>query len=240
MDRAWAREVKKKLDALLEEERAVGYQRVDICSHIEYICSRYENTAREMTNIGKLLFGGSRGRILALLLLHPDESYHLREIARLAGISPGTLHRELRQLEEAGLLTRASRGNQVLYQADQRCPVYGELSALLKKTVGMADVLRDALTDLADSIQVAAVFGSVARGEERRGSDIDLLIIGDVDFTDLVVALHGAQKILGREINPVIHSRAGFLEAVAANDRFIRGVLDDPLIFVLGAADDLG
>ncbi len=193
-----------------------------------------------MTNLSTLLFGGTRGRILALLLLRPDESFHLREIARRTDVSSGTLHRELGKLEEVGLVSRTSLGNQVRYQAERRCPVFGELASLLKKTGGLVDVLRDALSEVADSIQVAAIFGSVARGEERRESDIDLLVVGDVDFTELVVALHDAQETLGREINPVIHSRSGFDEAVGSNDRFVRQILADPLIYVLGEADDLG
>lgn len=193
-----------------------------------------------MTNLGTLLFGGARGRILTLLLLRPDESFHLREIGRLAAISPGTLHRELGKLEAAGLLSKASAGNQVRYQADRRCPVFSELAALIKKTVGLVDVLHDALKELADSIEVAAIFGSVARGEERRESDIDLLVVGDIDFTELVVALHGAQETLGREVNPVVHTRPGFDEAIASKDRFLRSILEDPLIFVIGKANDLG
>ncbi len=190
-------------------------------------------------SISKLLFGSSRSRILAVLLLHPDESYHLRALARLAGISPGTLHRELRKLEDAGLITRASTGNQVRFQADRLCPVFEDLAALLKKTIGLTDVLREALTDLAERIEFAVVFGSVAKGREHRRSDIDLLVIGDVEFNEIVLALHGAQEILGREINPLIHSRASFCAAIGANDRFLRSILRDPLIFALGVADDL-
>jgi predicted nucleotidyltransferase len=139
-----------------------------------------------------------------------------------------------------GLVEKTSAGNQVQYKADRRTPIFKELATLLKKTFGLVDVLRDALRDLEGRIEVAAVFGSIARGEERRDSDVDLLVVGDVDFTELVLALHAAQQILGREINPVIHSREGFNESLASGDRFLRSVVDDPLIFVIGGADDLG
>ena len=193
-----------------------------------------------MTSLGMLLFGGTRGKILALLFLRPDESFYLREISRLTGISPGTLHRELGSLEGVGLVSRATAGNQVRFQAERRSPVFPELVTLLKKTVGLVDVLREALEANRSSIEVAAVFGSLARGQERPDSDVDLLVIGDVEFTELVTKLQVAQERLGREINPVLHTRVGFDELVDSKDRFIRRILKEPLLFVLGNADDLG
>jgi predicted nucleotidyltransferase len=193
-----------------------------------------------MTSLGTLLFGGTRGQILALLFLQPEQSFYLREISRITGISPGTLHRELGALEEVGLVSKASVGNQVRFQAERRSPVFPELATLLKKTFGLVDVLREALEAFASSIEVAAVFGSVARGEERRDSDVDLLVIGDIDFTKLVLTLQAPQQRLGREINPVVHSRAGFDKLVDSKDRFVHRILKEPLLFVMGNADDLG
>ena len=154
----------------------------------------------------ELLFGSYRQRVLSLLLLHPDSSYYVRELARLTGTSAGTLHKELTRLAQAGLLLRQEQGNQVRYQANQACPVFPELAGLFRKTSGLVDVLADALRPLAADISLAFVFGSMARGDEQPGSDVDLMVIGSPAFGDVVKALYPAQEILQREINPVIYS----------------------------------
>ncbi len=181
-----------------------------------------------------LLFGTYRQRILSVLLLHPDSSYHVRELARVTDTTAGTLHKELARLAEAGLLLREEQGNQVRYQANRRCPVYVELASLFRKTTGLADVLTDALQPLAGKIETALVFGSVARGEETASSDVDLLIIGDVGFADVVKALHPAQAVLSREINPVIYSSAEIQKRIKSKDRFIQQILKQDTIPVLG------
>jgi predicted nucleotidyltransferase len=181
-----------------------------------------------------LLFGTYRQRILGELLLHPESSYHVRELARVTDTTAGTLHKELTKLAEAGLLLREEQGNQVRYQANRQCPIYSELASLFRKTTGLADVLANALQPLADNIKTALVFGSVARGEETASSDIDLLIIGDVDFADVVRALHPAQKVLSREINPVIYSSAEIQKRIKNKDHFIQQILKQDTIPVLG------
>lgn len=190
--------------------------------------------------LSSLLLGGYRGRVLGLLLLRPEQSFHVREIARLTGTAVGTLHKELTKLAAAGLLLRSEVGNQVLYAANMACPVFPELQGLLRKTSGLADVLRDCLAPLAGQISVALVFGSVARGEERSGSDVDVLLVGAVTFVEVVKALHPAQAILQREINPVVYSLAEFQRKWAAGEAFLRGIADNAKIFLMGNEDDFG
>src|SRR6266542_721903 len=115
-------------------------------------------------NLASLLFGAYRRDALALLLLHPETSLHLREIARATGKAPGTLLRELNRLANAAVLIRKPVGNQVHFQANIRCPLYDDLRNLRKKTVGTVDVLRETLAPLADKIHAAFVYGSIARG----------------------------------------------------------------------------
>jgi predicted nucleotidyltransferase len=181
-----------------------------------------------------LLFGAYRQRILGELLLHPDSSYHVRELARVTDTTAGTLHKELAKLAEAGLLLREKQGNQVRYQANRLCPIYDELANIFRKTTGLADVLKDALRPLSDKIETAVVFGSVARGEETASSDIDLLIVGDVGFAAVVKALHPAQAKLSREINPAIYSSAEIQKRIKNKDSFIQQILKQDTIRVLG------
>ncbi|MEN9435367.1 MAG: hypothetical protein RIR09_22 [Pseudomonadota bacterium] len=184
-----------------------------------------------------LLFGAYRKKVLGLLLLHPDTDYHVRELARQTGTAPGTLHKELARLATAGLLLRKAQGNQVRYQANQQCPVYPELAGLLRKTTGAAELLADVLAPLQPTL--ACIFGSVASGTETATSDVDLLVIGDIGFADLVRATHPVQAELGREINPVVYSVPELQRRVQAQDPFVMDLLRNPKIFLTGTEHDL-
>ncbi|WP_237710271.1 nucleotidyltransferase domain-containing protein [Rhodanobacter fulvus] len=186
-----------------------------------------------------LLFPATRQRVLAQLLLNPDESFHLRELARLTGSHAGTVGRELEKLVSVGLLLRTEQGNQVRYQADAQCPLFAELTAMFRKTLGMVPVLREALLPLVGNINVALVFGSMARGTQSAGSDIDLLVIGEVRFAELAQALYPAQQALQREINPVLYAPTEFRRRAGEGDAFIRQFLDKPNVFLRGGKDDL-
>lgn len=192
------------------------------------------------TNPVELLFTAYRRQVLGLLLLRPDDSLHVREISRLTGVPAGSLHRELRTLTEAGLLLREPVGNQVRYRANRAAPLYPELAEIFRKTTGLADVLRDALAPLGKKIQLAFVFGSLAQGTEKSGSDVDVFVIGRASFSAIVAALSPLRERLGREVNPVVMTAAEFAAQRAEKDRFIARILKEPKLFVIGTPDDLG
>jgi len=186
-----------------------------------------------------LLFASTRQRVLAVLLLEPEAAFHLRELARLTGSHAGTLTRELDKLTGAGLLVRSEHGNQVRYQANRACPLFDELAAMFRKTHGVAALLREAMAPLGDRIGVALVFGSVARGTQTAGSDVDVLVVGQVGFAEVVQALYPVQQALQREINPVVYSSAEFRARTQAGDAFARGLMERTNVFVMGDRDDL-
>jgi len=191
--------------------------------------------------LANILFPGYRRGVLGLLLLHPENSYHVREIARLTATTPGTLARELSKLVEAGLLTRSPQGNQVLYAANTASPVFEELASILRKTTGLADVLAQALAPLAGRVRAAFVFGSSASGKARPGSDVDVLLIGeDLGYGEVVSALYPAQETLGREINPKLYSLAEWRKLAQADGAFYRDVMAKPKLFLMGGKDELG
>jgi predicted nucleotidyltransferase len=192
------------------------------------------------TNPVDLLFNAYRRQVLGLLLLRPEESLHVREISRLTGVPAGSLHRELRALTEAGLLLREPAGNQVRYRANRAAPIFLELAGIFRKTAGLVDLLRDAMAPLADRLEAAFVFGSMAQATEAAASDVDLFVLGDASFTEVVSVLSTLRERLGREVNPVVMSRAEFAEQRARSDRFLARVMREPKLFVLGSADDLG
>lgn len=186
------------------------------------------------------LLGETRTAILAALLLRPEQTLHVRELVRMTGASPGTLHRELKSLVEYGVLLRRDVGRQVFYQANPDSAVLPDLTGLIRKTAGLVDVLRVALLPLADRIEGAFVYGSMARGTVHAHSDVDIMIIGTIGFADAVLALEPAQTLLRREINPTVLSRAQFAGKRAQDDSFVAGVWKEPKIWVTGSDDELG
>jgi len=189
-------------------------------------------------SLSSLLLPEYRRRVLGLLLLRPDEALHGREIARRTGLPAGTITRELTKLAGAGLLKREKRGNQQVYSADTSAPIFTELASILRKTSGIADVLVQALTPLAPKLRVAFIFGSVAQGRETVGSDIDVMLIGDVSFREVVELIHPAQATLGREVNPQVFSASEFTSK-ARMEPFLADVLAKPKTFLMGNAHDL-
>ena len=188
----------------------------------------------------ELLFGAYRRKVLASLLLRPDESFYVREISRMTGVPAGSLHRELKLLAEAGVVLRQPTGNQVRYQANPDCPIYPELAGIFRKTAGLVDVLRDAVAPLGGEIEIAFVFGSFAQGKERSTSDVDFLVVGMVPFARVVEALAEMRQQLGREVNPIVMSSAALREKHDARDRFVTRVAREPKLFVIGTNDDFG
>lgn len=192
------------------------------------------------SKLAELLFKDYRRRVLGLLLLNPDKAYHVREIARLTKTVAGTLHKELSRLAEAGVLSKETVGNQVLYRANRDGLIFEELASILRKTAGAVVVLADALRPLSKKIHVAFIFGSMASGKSSIGSDIDLVVIGDVSFSQVVKATYSAQEMLGREINPKVYNREEWIQMCEKNEAFIREVIEKPKLFVVGSNNELG
>ncbi len=190
-------------------------------------------TAATLSNV---LFGRTRGAVLAVLYGHVGESYYLRQLARMTGIALGPVQRELRQLVDAGLVTKRIQGTQTLFTANESSPVFSEMRSLVAKTVGMHDVLLAALSPLSSKIDLAFVYGSVARAGETEQSDIDLMVVGTAGFADVVDQIANAQKILNREINPTVYTAREFGSKLRGN--FMKTILGGKL-FIIGGEDDL-
>lgn len=190
--------------------------------------------------LSDLLFPNQyRRKVLGLLLMRPEQQIHLRELARVIGAAPGTLKKELDALCEAGLLRAERVGNQVRFCANTAHPVFPELQALIRKTIGLVDALRLSLAPLAGRIDAAFVFGSMASGTESAGSDIDLMVVGDAGFAEIVDATYAAQATLGREINPKVMSASEWQTKKAERNAFLQDVLNKPRIMLIGDADAL-
>ena len=193
-------------------------------------------TQRNPDRVSRLLFGSVRREVLALLLGRPDERFYLREIVRAAGGGSGAVQRELRELVQAGLVEREARGHQAYFSANRHAPIFAELQAIVEKTAGAVDVLRASLTPLLRQgrIEVALVYGSVASGKKTARSDVDLLIIGDIQLAAIIPALRAAEGRLGREVNPSVYSATEFRSKLKRRTPFLTRILAGPKLFVVG------
>jgi predicted nucleotidyltransferase len=158
----------------------------------------------------------------------------LRQLVRSAGLGLGAAQREVKRLSDAGIIRRTVSGHQVFYQANPDCPIFKELKGLMVKTTGVADVLGAALAPLAAQIRVAFIYGSVAKLTQRSGSDVDIMVVGESTFGDVVSALENAQKTLAREINPTVYSPAEFRSKLKAGHHFLTSVVGGEKILLIG------
>lgn len=189
--------------------------------------------------MGETLFGKTRRAVLSILYGHADESFYLRQLARMTGVGMGALQRELRQLSESGIILQERVGRQIFFKANPECPVFKELRTLVIKTFGVADQLREALSPLADRIRLAFIFGSVARGDPSRASDIDVMVVGNVTLRRIVERLGPLQEKLSREINPVVYPVHEFQSKISAKDHFLTRVIEEAKDFLIGDPDEL-
>ncbi|MBI4326941.1 MAG: nucleotidyltransferase domain-containing protein [Chloroflexi bacterium] len=178
-----------------------------------------------------------KAEILRLLFGLRQPELHLRELARQSGLSLGSIQQELRRLTRVGVVIARKDGNRVYYRANSRHPVHGDVCSLVLKTNGLAGVLHQALQD--QQVRLAFVFGSIARGETRAESDVDLMVIGQVGLRRLTQLLSGVAERLGREINPHVLTSEEFQERKVRGDQFLTSILAAPKLFVKGTEDEL-
>ena len=190
--------------------------------------------------LGDALFSSTQQRVLSLLFGQPDRSFYASELIGLAGAGSGAVQRELARLAQSGLVTVRRIGNQKHYQADPQSPVFQEVSGIVRKTFGLAEPLRRALAPIADKIRFAFVYGSVAKRQDTGRSNIDLLVVSDeAGYADLYPLLEPLQVSLGRVVNPTVYTGASFRSNVKQGKAFVKRILAQPKIWIVGSASDL-
>lgn len=193
-----------------------------------------------MGNYANSLFSKTQQRVLALLFGQSQRSFYASEIIAFAATGSGSVQRELAKLVNATLITVKKIGNQKHYQANHDAPIFEELRSIVLKTFGVGDALRTALLPHWQHIELAFIYGSIARGSEQAHSDIDLMIIGDkLSNAQLLSDLMPAQQQLGRSINPTLYTREEFITRVDERKSFVMRVIEQPKIFVKGSEDEL-
>ncbi len=191
-------------------------------------------------SLGNALFSTTRQRVLGLLYGSPDRSFYGNEIARWARVGKGNLMRELERLRQSGIVRVSQQGNQIHYQANPNCPIYGELLGIVRKTFGMGELLRAALEPFSGRIAWAFIYGSVAKGTEHTASDIDLMLIGEgLGYSDIMEQLLPVEEQLGRTINPTLYAPDDWRAKKTAGNSFVLRVEQQEKIELMGHNLDL-
>ena len=184
--------------------------------------------------IALYLFGKTRILILGLLYSHADERFYVRQIIRETGSGTGAVQRELKNLTSVGIINKTNEGQQIYYQANLKCPIFDEIKRIVIKTVAIGEVVKNALSKIKENIKVAFIFGSLVAGDENSGSDVDLMIIGDVKFSMITVILNPIQEKIRREINPIVYPTEEFRQKSIENHHFINSIIEKEKIFLIG------
>ena len=181
------------------------------------------------------LLSESQSRMFRWLFGQPERSFHLSELKRLTGLGSASLQRELNRLTEAGLLTSERVGNLRRFQANAASPVFSELVALTRKTMGAQPLLRDALAPLKSRIELAFIYGSVAKGSDTAKSDVDVMLVGkDLLLSEVLEYVEPVEEQLGRKINATCLSPSEFKRRRGERDSFVNRVLAQPALSLIG------
>lgn len=181
-----------------------------------------------------LLFGRTRAALLRELYANPDRRISFNDLVRRLKSGPGAVSRELAMLSSAGLISEEREGNQRFVSASVTSPVYAELKAFLTKASGAPSFIRDALRDLEGSIEVALIFGSVAKGTERPDSDLDLFVAGTAGYSVVSQRMHPMSERLGRSVQIVYFDVSSSVDRASLQKPSTRAMLEGPKVFVLG------
>jgi predicted nucleotidyltransferase len=185
------------------------------------------------------LFPVIRQRLLAAALLSPEKWWYLSELASHLETSPSSLQRELESLAVNGILDRKQDGRRIYYKAKVDSPVFRALRELLSKTVGLIPALQSEIASFRKKILWAAIYGSIARGEERPDSDIDLLLVGDIATAELLSSFRRVERRFGRDVNLTRYSEKEFQDKIRSGDPFLKSVMKGTVITLVGSLDEL-
>ncbi len=195
-------------------------------------------TSMADNTLGSALFGKTRQALLNLFFTNTDSSFYLRQVAQIIDGGMGAVQRELANLTHAGILIRKTQGRQVYFRLNKSCPIYSELMSLVKKTTGLAGLIKNALEPLKNQITIAFIYGSFARTYQTPDSDVDLLLIGNMVFAEIIETLQPVQRTLQREINPTVYSVDEFKSKLKNGNHFLTSITRTEKLFVIGTEDE--
>ena len=190
-----------------------------------------------MTSLSDALFSKTKQKVLGIMFAQPDRELHMREIARIAKVSVSSIQRELELLTDVGVLIRTKQGNQAIFRANKNCPIYDEILGFARKTFGISDLIRQAL-DHINGIKFAFIYGSVAKGIEIALSDVDVLIIGDINYSEAMNSIFGVEEKIGRPINAKVFREEEIKNKILENNSFVKDVINNKKMFLIGSENE--
>ncbi len=183
-----------------------------------------------------LITSQAKRRLLKLFITNPESDFYTREIAKLTGESPNGVRRELAHLEKAGLVKSRREGNLKYYSLVQDFPFYPELKKIIYATVGLGDYLSAKFKE-PQQIELAFIYGSVAKNGETAKSDIDLFVVGEIDESELHSLVSQVESDIRRNINYVLMSRDEFQKRLSEGESFVKRVMKEDKIILKGNPD---
>jgi predicted nucleotidyltransferase len=191
------------------------------------------------SQIGDALFTKAQQKVLALLFGQADRSFYLNEVVRHAAMGRGVISRELSKMCDAGLLVVTKKGNQNHYQANAASPIFNELKQIIQKTMAVPGVLQQGLAELLPNLDHAFIYGSIAKGEDHEGSDVDVMLVGkNLNYSEIMQLLEPVETQLQRAVNPILYSPAEFAERLAQGQNFLTKVMQQTQIDLLSKSQE--
>jgi len=189
------------------------------------------------SKLDKLFGSGTRVVLLSKFIMNPGRRFHIRELSRETGIPYGMLYREVKNLVSLDILIEERRGKVTLVSANEKLPFFPELRGLVMKTVGLGDLMRNALSGL-KGIRYALIYGSFASGEYAEGSDVDVLIVGNVGEDEVLKAVSKVEREIGRDVNYILWSEREFLKRAERKQHLLTEISKNPFLMLMGDRDE--
>jgi predicted nucleotidyltransferase len=171
--------------------------------------------------------------MLAAMVNHPEREFGTNELISIGGPGVGAGRNVIREFVRCGVVVQRRRGNQVVYSVNRANPIYHEMSSICRKTFGLADVFTQALQPFNDRIALAFIFGSIARGSERPDSDVDLMVVGELDVFELGATVERLQSDSGRIVDLNLHTVSEW-EGLKY-DRAIKAIMREERVLLMGS-----
>lgn len=191
-----------------------------------------------LDQLSSLLGSDARARLIAHFVANPESRRHFRALGRLTGIGKRSLQTELERLEQFRLVHRQREGRRVVYIRSGDSPQWQAMERLVA-SYGIPVLLRAALAEV-PGVKAAFLFGSLARGDAREDSDVDVLVFGDdIGAEELGRATLDLGVVLQRPLDVKEYDTERFVRANDPAVSFLPSALAGPKIWLVGTPDHL-
>ena len=179
-----------------------------------------------------------RIQLLSHFLMNQETREHIRALASRIDAQYSAVWKELNNLESAGLLRSESIGGRKIFSLNPNASIISELRSILLKTVAVGDYVRQSIGDI-KGVKAAFIFGSYAKGEMDADSDLDLMLIGEIDVEKISPVIDKLESQLQRDVNYILFTENEWDSRLEREDSFVVNVQDEQKIMLIGSQDDL-